>query len=190
MEKTMTEFKPDESGRDDPISRDRVRASENKERRPAGTQAALDVNIEKPLDEGDGTRNRARGQSYPKRWLRAHYAAEGPLGDFTRFIGTSYEPWILPVLPAGATLKPRGDGTTIDPANCGKIPGKFLSGGGWVGFAGWQTHRTNKSDLECWQEWHTPALPVPVCMRLNEHPVVEFDVNRPADLAELLRKAA
>jgi hypothetical protein len=36
-----------------------------------------------------------------------------PLGDFRRFIGTRYERWILPVLPAGATLKPRQDGTTI-----------------------------------------------------------------------------
>jgi hypothetical protein len=182
---------PGEPGRDDPVPRQRAGSSESKERRQTGPLAALEANVENPLDEAVGNTNRLREQSHPEQRLRAHYAAKIPLGDFTRFIGTSYEPWILPVLPVGATLKLHEDGTTIDPANCGKIPGKFIrSAGGWVGFAGWQTHWTNKFDLERWQEWQTPELPVPVCMRLDEHPVVDLDVNRADDLAELLSMLA
>ena len=46
--------------------------------------------------------------------------------DFTSYIGTCFERWILPVLPYAARLEVRENGTTIDPANCGKIPGKYL----------------------------------------------------------------
>ena len=46
--------------------------------------------------------------------------------DFTSYIGTCFEHWILPVLPCAARLEVRENGTTIDPANCGKIPGKYL----------------------------------------------------------------
>src|SRR6516164_4992199 len=53
--------------------------------------------------------------------------AKFPLGDFRRFIGTRYERWILPVLPAGAVLKPRQDGTTIDPAISARSPANSSS---------------------------------------------------------------
>ncbi len=73
MGKTMDdiELRPDKPGEDDPLPRQRTGSPKNKERRPAGTQAALDADVEKPLDEGDGIRNRLRGQSHPVRWLRA-----------------------------------------------------------------------------------------------------------------------
>jgi hypothetical protein len=71
-------FGPGEPGRD-PAKQQRAGSPENKERCPAGTQAALRGNIEKPLDEDDGIRNRPREQSYPVRWLRAHYAVSGAL---------------------------------------------------------------------------------------------------------------
>jgi hypothetical protein len=81
MEKTMNDraFEPGTSGQDDPILPQRPGSPENKERRPAGTQAALDENVENPLDDDDGTRNRLREQTYPVRWLRAHYAVSGAL---------------------------------------------------------------------------------------------------------------
>jgi hypothetical protein len=79
MEKTMngTAFRPGEPGRDDPVPRHRAGFPESKERRPAGTQAALDENVDNPLDEDVGSRNRLREQSYPVRWLRGHYAVSG-----------------------------------------------------------------------------------------------------------------
>jgi hypothetical protein len=78
METTMndTAFMPGEPGRDF-AQRQRAGSPENKERRPAGTQAALDESIEKPLDENGGTRNLLRKQLYPELWLRAHYAVSG-----------------------------------------------------------------------------------------------------------------
>ena len=39
--------------------------------------------------------------------------------DFTSYIGTCFEHWILPVLPCAARLEVRENGTTIDPANRG-----------------------------------------------------------------------
>jgi hypothetical protein len=112
--------------------------------------------------------------------------------DFTRYIGTSYERFILPVLPFGAVLKMRMDGTTLDPSNCGKIPGKLLAHGNgrgqpaWIGFQDWSTHVTTKFDLELWQRWHTPTLPVPICMRLPEHPAGDCDINREDDRDEVV----
>jgi hypothetical protein len=65
---------PGTSGQDDPILPQRLGSPESKERRPAGTQAALDENVENPLDDQNNTRSRQREQPYPVRWLRAHYA--------------------------------------------------------------------------------------------------------------------
>jgi hypothetical protein len=81
MEKTMKEreFEPGESGQDDPVPPQRPGSPQNKERRPAGTQAALDENVENPLDDDNGTRSCQREQPYPVRWLRAHYAVSGSL---------------------------------------------------------------------------------------------------------------
>ena len=72
-------FEPGTSGQDDFVLPQRPGSPENKERRPAGTQAALDENVENPLDDDNGTRGRLREQSYPVRWLRAHYAVSGSL---------------------------------------------------------------------------------------------------------------
>jgi hypothetical protein len=71
-------FRPGEPGRD-PAQRQRGGSSQNKERCLAGTQAALEENVENPLDEDVGSRNRLREQSYPVRWLRALYAVSGAL---------------------------------------------------------------------------------------------------------------
>jgi hypothetical protein len=81
MEKTMNdrEFEPAESGQDYSVPPQRPGSPQNKERRLTGPQAALDENVENPLDEEDVTRNRPREQSYPVRWLRAHYAVSGAL---------------------------------------------------------------------------------------------------------------
>jgi hypothetical protein len=65
---------PGDAGPVDPVRSHYEGAPEGKERRPAGTQAALDENVENPLDEDVGSRNRLREQSYPVRWLRAHGA--------------------------------------------------------------------------------------------------------------------
>jgi hypothetical protein len=55
-----------------------------------------------------------------------------PLGDFTRFIETYYEGHILPILPVGAKLLPRDDGTTLDASNKGKIPRQIFVERRWV----------------------------------------------------------
>jgi hypothetical protein len=74
MEALMAEraCAPGEAGRDDPVPRQRAGSSESKERRQTGPLAALEA-VENPLDEAVGNTNRLGEQSYPERWLRAHY---------------------------------------------------------------------------------------------------------------------
>jgi hypothetical protein len=72
-------FEPGESGWGDPAPQNREATPKNEERRQAFTPATLEENVEKPVDDGDGTRNRLQEQSYPERWLRAHYSVSGAL---------------------------------------------------------------------------------------------------------------
>ena len=73
------EFEPGEPGQGDPDPRQRPGTPRKEERRLTGPQAALDENVENPLDEDNDTRSRVQEQSYPVRWLRAHYALSGSL---------------------------------------------------------------------------------------------------------------
>ena len=99
-----------------------------------------------------------------------------PSSDFLKFANTPFESWILPIIPAKATLKPREDGKPgIAPKRLGKIPGKYVArAGAWAGF-NWQDHRTTKDDLKQWQGWQTPDVPIAIGMRTAEFPVVDID---------------
>lgn len=44
-----------------------------------------------------------------------------PVSNFLKYIGTPFERWILPIIPAGAELIEDG---SLTPENLGKIPGR------------------------------------------------------------------
>jgi hypothetical protein len=67
------ELEPVKAGWDNVTQRSRVGRAEQNERRPAGTQAAPDENIEKPLDGNDNTKTSPQGEAYLVRWLRTRY---------------------------------------------------------------------------------------------------------------------
>jgi hypothetical protein len=108
---------------------------------------------------------------------------EKPLGDFTRFIGTPFESFVLPILPRDATL---GEESKVDPANLGRVPGRFLADRGvWTGMSAWQHHVTTERHLRLWEGWKATASRFALGMRLNEFHCLDLDVNDPQDVAEI-----
>jgi hypothetical protein len=101
------------------------------------------------------------------------------ISDFMRFIGTDFEPDILPIIPAGALLKPD---SSLSPEHLGRIPGKYLASvGAWVGFAGWLTHEADKYDLERWEGWQKPGVPVAVGLNTRRFHAFVIDTDRRYD---------
>ena len=71
--------------------------------------------------------------------------------NFKKWENTPFGPHILPIIPVGAKLK---EGSKIDPAQLGKVPGKWLPEEKvWTGFFGWQNYRTTRGDLARWDRW-------------------------------------
>lgn len=83
--------------------------------------------------------------------------AKQPPSDFLKFIGTPFQRFILPIIPAGAKLSPE---SSLTPDQLGKIPGKWNprdEAHWWVGFGRWQSHTATAYDLENWDWWQMPS---------------------------------
>jgi hypothetical protein len=73
--------------------------------------------------------------------------------NFTKFAGTDFEQYNLPIIPPGAKLT---ENSSLNPEQLGKIPGEWLPEvGAWRGFANWQNQWAwpSKKALERWQRW-------------------------------------
>jgi len=73
-----------------------------------------------------------------------------PFSDFSKFIETDFESYILPIIPAGAPLASK-----LSPDSVGKVPGRWLAEQrAWVGFKGWSKHYiyARASSLKHWQQ--------------------------------------
>jgi hypothetical protein len=115
-----------------------------------------------------------------------------PASNFLKYIGTPFERYILPIIPAGAEIKEDTDdekGSTLTAAHLGKIPGKFIPAiKKWVGFFAWQRHRTTTAHLERWQGWQDPdkaGVPIAIGLQTAEFPVVDIDSDDP-DIVEAI----
>ena len=104
--------------------------------------------------------------------------------SFRKFIRTDFEPEILPIIPVRAKLKPC---SALSPEHLGRIPGSYLAGTyEWTALAGWLTHDADSLDLERWDSWQTPEIPVPV--GLNTHRFNAFDIySESAAIADALK---
>ncbi len=110
-----------------------------------------------------------------------------PPTDFLKYIGTPFESWILPIIPAGAELT---KDSKLSPDKLGKIPGKWFPGPRkWAGFHEWQKHSTTQNDLQRWHSWQTPDVPIAIGMRTAELPVVDIDSDHP-EIVEAICKLA
>src|SRR5215471_6265021 len=107
-----------------------------------------------------------------------------PLSNFTKFAGTDFEPYILPIIPAGAKLSVN---SSLNPEQLGKVPGEWLPEvGAWRGFANWQDRwaRSSKKALERWEAWQTEYAqaigadsPIAIAVGMNTRNFNCFDID-------------
>jgi hypothetical protein len=120
--------------------------------------------------------------------------SEQPRSDFLKYAGTPFEPYILPIIPAGAKLTKN---STLTPKHLGKVPGIWLPDvKRWRGFPGWQRHRACRADLVRWQGWQerdNADTAIAIGLQLGHHIVAaNIDIGDAAiaDLAERIVIAA
>lgn len=75
---------------------------------------------------------------------------------------------LIPIIPPTALLSPS---TSVDLSQRGKIPGKRLDDGTWVGFTGWTKHQTALDDVERWSGWGGG-----IGLRTRDYPFIDVDV--------------
>src|SRR5687767_2430283 len=89
---------------------------------------------------------------------------------------------LISVLPPDAPLSPS---SKIPSSARGKSPGRRLPNGTWVGFAGWQKHRTAAADVGCWISDRAN-----IGLLTRNWPTVDCDIENESharELQELLR---
>jgi hypothetical protein len=113
-----------------------------------------------------------------------------PLSDFLKFIGTDFECYILPIIPAGAKLASKSKLTSDQ---LGKVPGHWLAEErAWTGFSGWPNHYAyaRAFSLKHWQGWQTETgSAIAIGMNTNVFNVVDIDSDDP-EIAEILEHYA
>lgn len=87
---------------------------------------------------------------------------------------------LLPLIPPGATLSP---GSKVSPKQIGKIPGRYLSDGTWVGLQGWTGFGVAETDQPRMAGWPTQN----VGLRSADFPGIDCDTNTPEALAMVER---
>jgi hypothetical protein len=104
-----------------------------------------------------------------------------PFSDFLKFIGTDFERYILPIIPAGAKLAPE---SKLTPDHLGKIPGRWLvEQRAWVGFKDWSKHYVYARawSLEHWHRWQAESgTAIAVGLNTNVFNVIDIDSDDPA----------
>ena len=89
---------------------------------------------------------------------------------FDKYIGTEFVPELIAIIPPDATLS----GTTVDPKNCGKAPGRYNFGSGtWSGRRGWQEGRATQEMVTEWLRYPDPNIGI----RSKYYPGIDFDVD-------------
>lgn len=105
---------------------------------------------------------------------------------FTDYVDTPFQPFILPIIPAGAPLSP---GSKIQPESLGKIPG-FRGENGWHGLKGWTEYRNRRADiLKRFDTWYTERAAPTVAINSRELLGIDVDFDH-AEAAEIIRYCA
>src|SRR5215472_1097834 len=101
--------------------------------------------------------------------------------------GTPFVPYLLPIIPA--TAKIDHDISKLSEDKIGKLPGKWHSPKGWIGFSKWQEYRATEKDLDKWATWYThEKVPDTIGMRAGDFIFVDIDV-RDHELAQKIAAA-
>jgi hypothetical protein len=109
-----------------------------------------------------------------------------PKTDFIQCIGTPFERFILPIIPAGAKLRPD---SKLTPDHLGKIPGKFYPGPKeWSGFYKWSANDAKPDHLRKWHGWQDDdqaATAIALALQCGVFLAVDIDENDEAIADEI-----
>lgn len=113
------------------------------------------------------------------------------MADFARYAAAGYGPALLPIVPHDAAIStygwlPEGEGLRRAEQiskNRGKVPGKRLSDGSWVGFGAFTKHEASDADLLAWTAWGAG-----VGLQAARFPALDIDVEDEQFVAALLRR--
>lgn len=114
------------------------------------------------------------------------------MADFARYAAAGYGPALLPIIPHDAVVSAYG---WLSPSegegrreqitkNRGKVPGKRLADGSWVGFGAFTKHEASDADLQIWAAWPDAG----VGLQAARFPAFDIDVEDEAFVAALLRR--
>ena len=67
---------------------------------------------------------------------------------FRHYANLGYD--VIPIIPPDAKL---AASTKVRDLDKGKVPGKRLPDGTWVGFVGWPQYQSTESDYDLWHSW-------------------------------------
>jgi P4 family phage/plasmid primase-like protien len=113
-----------------------------------------------------------------------------PFSDFLKFIGTDFERYILPIIPAGAKLAPE---SKLTPDHLGKIPGMWLADKrAWIGFKGWSGHSayTEAGHLKLWQRSQAECgMAIAIGLNTKVFNVVDIDSDD-SEIADIIERHA
>jgi hypothetical protein len=97
-----------------------------------------------------------------------------PFSDFVKYVGTDFQGYILPIIPAGATLTEK---SKLNDQQLGKIPGEWRDElKAWRGFPGWQAHHASAGHMRFWQRWQEQAK-VSIAIGLNTRIWTAIDID-------------
>lgn len=102
--------------------------------------------------------------------------------SFSDYIGTPFQEWILPIIPAGAPL---AEWSKLTPDKLGKIPGQFWPerGGVWSGFKDWTKWRAEDRALRAFDTWYKSYTPT-LGINSSRLPGIDIDFENDPELVE------
>lgn len=115
------------------------------------------------------------------------------MADFARFAAAGYGPHLLPIVPHDARIseygwipeeKERARRIEQLTKTRGKVPGKLLRDGGWVGFANFTEFNADPAALAQWSAWPGAG----VGLQAKRFPALDIDVEDIDYVAALLRR--
>ena len=97
-----------------------------------------------------------------------HIKIKSDVSAVEQLYDAGYEP--LPIIPYDAIIN---SSSKISPDNRGKVPGKLLSDGTWVGLLGWTSLKIVPRKIRTWGKWPDAGA----CVRTGSVVGADIDVT-------------
>jgi hypothetical protein len=104
------------------------------------------------------------------------------INTFTKYADAGFQAHVIPVIPPGAKLH---KSSSLGPKDLGKIPGKQMSDGSWVGFIGWPKLEITPQEIQTFDAFEGASVGI------RTGTVVGVDIDMmDAQLAEEIEELA